>query len=226
MQQALIHVTIVVDDYDKAIDFYTNKLNLALTEDTKISDTKRWVLVTPKGNNATSLLLAKAANEMQQSRIGNQTGGRVFLFLHTDNFDRDYKMLIDNDITIVRKPSVEEYGKVAVFEDIYGNLWDLIELKKAKEFFHSTRIFTIKDASKIDFTISEIKKLKRQILLENGSISFEINQVQNDKNKIILWGCFRDEQSYNDHLNSKHLQAFFKLDLVKLENDYVVNVIA
>lgn len=129
MQQSFAHIAIVVDDYDKAIDFYTNKLNFDLTEDTVMSETKRWVLVTPKGGNGCSLLLAKAANEEQQSRIGNQTGGRVFLFLYTDDLDRDYKNLLHHKIKIVRKPVTEAWGKVAVFADVYGNLWDLIERK-------------------------------------------------------------------------------------------------
>lgn len=99
-------------------------------EDTVLSETKRWVLVRPKGANECSLLLAKAANGEQKTRIGNQTGGRVFLFLHTDDFERDYKNLLGNNIKIVREPVSEEYGTVAVFEDLYGNLWDLIEPKK------------------------------------------------------------------------------------------------
>ncbi len=130
MQQKIAHIAIVVDDYDTAIDFYTNKLKFILTEDVPLSDTKRWVLVTPRGAGNTSLLLAKATNEIQKSRVGNQTGGRVFLFLHTDNFKRDYQNLVDQHIKIIREPSIEEYGTVAVFEDLYGNLWDLIEPKK------------------------------------------------------------------------------------------------
>ena len=127
MKQRLAHIAIVVDDYDEAIKFYTEKLHFNLVEDTRLSETKRWVLVRPKGSNECCLLLAKAVNEEQKSRIGNQTGGRVFLFLHTDDFERDYQNLIDNRIEIVRPPQKEEYGTVAVFKDIYGNLWDLIE---------------------------------------------------------------------------------------------------
>jgi catechol 2,3-dioxygenase-like lactoylglutathione lyase family enzyme len=127
MNQHLTHIAIVVDDYDKAIEFYTQKLHFTLVEDTKLSDIKRWVLVRPKGASECSLLLAKAANETQKNSIGNQTGGRVFLFLNTDNFERDYQNLLDNHIKIVREPSKEVYGMVAVFEDLYGNLWDLIE---------------------------------------------------------------------------------------------------
>ena len=131
IRQNLAHIAIVVDDYDNAIEFYTKKLHFTLIEDTALSDTKRWVLVRPQGARECSLLLAKGVNEEQKSRIGNQTGGRVFLFLHTDNFKRDYQNLVDNNIKIVREPSIEDYGKVAVFEDIYGNLWDLIEPKMA-----------------------------------------------------------------------------------------------
>ena len=127
MKQRLAHIAIVVSDYDEAIKFYTEKLHFELIEDTQLSETKRWVLVKPKGGNGCCLLLAKAANEEQQSRIGNQTGGRVFIFLHTDNFERDYQNLFDNKIEIVRPPQKEVYGTVAVFKDIYGNLWDLIE---------------------------------------------------------------------------------------------------
>ena len=127
MKQRLAHIAIVVNDYDEAIKFYTEKLHFDLVEDTQLSETKRWVLVRPKGADSCCLLLAKAANEEQLSRVGNQTGGRVFLFLHTDNFERDYQNLLDHQIEIVRQPQHEEYGTVAVFKDVYGNLWDLIE---------------------------------------------------------------------------------------------------
>jgi len=126
MKQRLAHIAIVVNDYDEAIKFYTEKLHFDLIEDTRLSETKRWVLVRPKGGDSCCLLLAKAANEEQLSRVGNQTGGRVFLFLRTDNFERDYQDLLDNEIEIVRQPSKEEYGTVAVFKDLYGNLWDMI----------------------------------------------------------------------------------------------------
>lgn len=127
MKQRLAQIAIVVDDYDKAMEFYTKKLHFDLIEDTQLSETKRWVIVRPKGSKGCSLLLAKAANEEQVTRIGNQTGGRVFLFLHTDNFKRDFQNLIDNGIEIVRQPQRELYGTVAVFKDLYGNLWDMIE---------------------------------------------------------------------------------------------------
>jgi len=127
MKQRIALVALVVDDYDKAIEFYTQKLHFDLIEDTILSETKRWVLVAPKGAPGCSLLLAKAANEQQQSRVGNQTGGRVFLFLHTDNFQRDYQNLVHHQVKIVREPAEETWGTVAVFEDLYGNLWDLIQ---------------------------------------------------------------------------------------------------
>jgi len=126
MKQQLAHIALVVNDYDEAINFYTKKLHFNLLEDSTLSETKRWVLIAPPGSSC-ALLLAKASNEEQMSRVGNQTGGRVFLFLHTDNFDRDYQNLLDNQIEIVRQPVLEKWGKVAVFADLYGNLWDLIE---------------------------------------------------------------------------------------------------
>ena len=127
MKQRLAHIAIVVNDYDEAIKFYTEKLHFDLVEDTQLSEIKRWVLVRPKGGDSCCLLLAKAASEEQLSRVGNQTGGRVFLFLHTDSFKKDYQNLLDHKIEIVRQPQREEYGTVAVFKDLYGNLWDLIE---------------------------------------------------------------------------------------------------
>ncbi len=127
MTQQIAHIAIVVNDYDDAIRFYTQQLNFTLIEDTKLSEQKRWVLVAPPGSNGCKLLLAKAANKVQQSRVGNQTGGRVFLFLHTDDFWRDYKAYADKGIQFLREPVKESYGTVAVFEDLYGNLWDLIE---------------------------------------------------------------------------------------------------
>lgn len=126
MFQQLAHISLLVKDYDEAIDFYTNILGFDLVEDTVLSSTKRWVKVAPKGSS-TSLLLAKADGETQISRIGDQTGGRVFLFLHTDDFDQDFKLYKDRGVEFVREPVKESYGTVAVFKDIYGNLWDLIQ---------------------------------------------------------------------------------------------------
>ena len=118
-------MALVVKDYDEAINFYTKKLGFQLLEDTVLSDVKRWVRVQPSGGGA-EILLAKAANAHQESRVGDQTGGRVFLFMHTDDFDAYYAKLQANGVTIIRQPSMESFGKVCVFADLYGNLWDLI----------------------------------------------------------------------------------------------------
>ena len=130
MKQHIAHVALLIDDYDEAIQFYTGKLQFILVEDTALSETKRWVLVSPKGSNECCLLLAKASNADQNSRIGDQAGGRVFLFLYTDNFWRDYNTMVKEGIEFIRAPKVETYGTVAVFKDLYGNLWDLLEPKK------------------------------------------------------------------------------------------------
>jgi catechol 2,3-dioxygenase-like lactoylglutathione lyase family enzyme len=128
MKQQLAHIALVVADYDEAIVFYTQKLQLTLVEDTQLSDTKRWVLIAPKGSqNGCNILLAKAVGAEQVSRVGNQTGGRVFLFLYTDDFWRDYNQMQADGIVFTREPSQEAYGIVAVFKDLYGNLWDLIQ---------------------------------------------------------------------------------------------------
>lgn len=127
MEQYLAHIALVVRDYDEAIAFYTQKLNFRLIEDTHLSETKRWVLVAPPGARECCLLLAKAADEEQASAIGRQSGGRVFLFLFTDNFRRDYRKMQEKGIHFVRPPKEEPYGTVAVFQDLYGNLWDLLE---------------------------------------------------------------------------------------------------
>lgn len=129
MKQAIAHIALVVDDYDEAIKFYTEKLDFTLLDDTPQSETKRWVLVAPKGAEECSLLLAKGVGEQQRSRIGNQTGGRVFLFLRTDDFWRDYENYRSKGVKFVREPKTEDYGTVAVFEDLYGNLWDLVEFR-------------------------------------------------------------------------------------------------
>ncbi|HEX8198488.1 MAG TPA: VOC family protein [Pyrinomonadaceae bacterium] len=130
MKQSIAHIALVVNDYDEAIKFYTEKLGFVLIDDTPQSETKRWVLVAPKGAEECCLLLAKAVGDEQRSRIGNQTGGRVFLFLKTDDFWRDYENLRQKNVNFVREPKTEDYGTVAVFEDLYGNLWDLVEFKR------------------------------------------------------------------------------------------------
>ncbi len=129
MNRSIVQVALVVKEYDEAIDFYTQKLGFELIENTPLSESKRWVVVKPKGDGTCSLLLAKAASEEQEAAIGHQTGGRVFLFLHTDDFWRDYKSFTQKNIKFVREASEQEHGIVAVFEDLYGNLWDLIQPK-------------------------------------------------------------------------------------------------
>jgi len=127
MSQHIASISLLVQDYDEAIAFYVGKLGFTLVEDTVMSETKRWVVIKPTEESTTSLLLAKAANDEQKSRVGNQTGGRVFLFLHTDDFDRDYDNMVKQGIEFIRDPVLEPYGLVAVFKDLYGNLWDFIE---------------------------------------------------------------------------------------------------
>ena len=135
MIRSIVHVAIVVDDYDEAIVFYTKKLGFELIEDTYIPEqNKRWVLVRPRKSKGTALLLAKASNPDQARFVGNQSGGRVFLFLGTDDFWRDYDDFLAKGIKFVRKPEEHEYGTVAVFEDLYGNLWDLLEHKDGHSF--------------------------------------------------------------------------------------------
>jgi catechol 2,3-dioxygenase-like lactoylglutathione lyase family enzyme len=127
MRQRIAHIALVVKEYDEAIEFYTKKLDFILLEDTKIDEKKRWVMIAPRGAKECCLLLAKAADDKQKKSIGNQTGGRVGFFLFTDNFERDYNKMIEREIKFVRLKTEFEYGTVAVFEDLYGNMWDLIE---------------------------------------------------------------------------------------------------
>lgn len=127
-RRTIAYIALVVRDYDEAIHYYTSVLGFLLIEDTRLTDEKRWVLVAPSAESETRLLLARAVGADQASRIGNQTGGRVFLFLNTDDFWRDYNALTSRGVRFVRPPSSESYGTVAVFEDLYGNLWDLLEL--------------------------------------------------------------------------------------------------
>ena len=128
MRQSIIHVALVVRDYDEAIEFYCRKLHFTLVEDTyQPEQDKRWVVVAPPGSGGTTLLLARASSPEQETFIGKQTGGRVFLFLSTDNFWRDYNEMCSAGIRFVREPRPAPYGTVAVFEDLYGNLWDLIQ---------------------------------------------------------------------------------------------------
>jgi len=130
MKQSIVHVALVVRNYDEAIEFYTKKLHFTLVEDTyQPEQDKRWVVVAPPNSTGTTLLLAKASKPEQESFIGNQTGRRVFLFLNTDDFWRDYNDMLAKGIKFIREPKTESYGTVAVFEDLYGNLWDLLQLK-------------------------------------------------------------------------------------------------
>ncbi len=129
MSQKLGYIALVVREYDEAIAFYTTKLRFQLIEDTDLGNGKRWVRVRPPGSTGTDLLLARAVNPEQASRIGNQTGSRVFLFLHTDDFWRDYREFMARGVKFCRQPSEESYGTAAVFEDLYGNKWDLLQLK-------------------------------------------------------------------------------------------------
>jgi catechol 2,3-dioxygenase-like lactoylglutathione lyase family enzyme len=131
MKQSIVHIAIVVKDYDEAIEFYTQKLNFELIEDTyQPEQDKRWVVVSPPGSNGVTLLLARASKPEQEPFIGNQSGGRVFLFLNSDDFWRDYNNMKSKGIEFVREPKKQDYGMVAVFKDLYGNLWDLLQLNK------------------------------------------------------------------------------------------------
>jgi catechol 2,3-dioxygenase-like lactoylglutathione lyase family enzyme len=128
MKQTIGAISLLVRDYDEAISFYIGKLGFILIEDSDLGGGKRWVMVAPPGSGGTRLLLAKAVTTEQESRIGNQTGGRVFLFLHTDDFQRDYEAMKANGVQFLEEPRHESYGTVVVFEDLYGNKWDLLEL--------------------------------------------------------------------------------------------------
>lgn len=132
MIQAIVHIALVVRDYDEAIDFYTKKLHFELIEDTyQPEQDKRWVVVSPPGSNGTTILLARASRPEQDPLIGNQAGGRVFLFLGTDDFNRDFQEMKRLGIEFVREPKAQEYGTVAVFKDLYGNLWDLVQFNSS-----------------------------------------------------------------------------------------------
>ena len=131
MKQDIVHIALLVRDYDEAIKFYTKKLHFTLLEDTyQVEQDKRWVVITPPNSTGTTILLAKASKPEQMDFIGSQSGGRVFLFLNTDDFWRDYNEMVLKGIEFIRPPKEVDYGTVAVFKDLYGNLWDLLELKK------------------------------------------------------------------------------------------------
>lgn len=221
MNQKISHISIVVDDYDKAIEFYTKKLNFVLLEDTIIDETKRWVIIAPNKNSDFSLLLAKASNEIQKTRIGNQTGGRVFLFLNTNDFVKDYENLQNRKVKIIREPKVESYGKVLVFEDCYGNLWDLIEpIEKKKEKFYSTGILKVIEEHNIAKTKNALIELQKHTKNEIGNLTFEIQQSIENENEFIIWECFENETEFKKHLESEHLKDFVKLNLVEFIKGY------
>ena len=136
MKQSIVHIALVVRDYDEALEFYLHKLNFILIEDTyQPEQDKRWVVISPPGPTGTTLLLARASKPEQEPFIGNQTGGRVFLFLNTDDFWRDYNEMLSKGIKFVREPKKADYGMVAVFEDLYGNLWDLLQINDTHPLF-------------------------------------------------------------------------------------------
>ncbi|MCZ8198136.1 MAG: VOC family protein [Flavobacterium sp.] len=224
MNRRISQFTLVVNDYDEAIAFYTQKLDFKLVEDTILNDQKRWVVISPKNPNDCCVLLAKAVNENQNKAIGNQTGGRVFLFLETDNFEKEYENLIHNNIKIVREPSIENYGKVAVFEDLYGNLWDLIEPVK-KTPFCTTGILMIKEESLINLALKELSKLQKYSREEIGNLIFEVQQSIENPREIVVWEQFVDETAFQNHLKSKHLQNFLALNLVDFVKGFPTKLI-
>ena len=220
MENHINQITLVVKDYDEAIAFYTQKLHFDLIEDTVLSETKRWVVVAPK-NSQCRLLLAKAANEEQVKSIGNQTGGRVFLFLNTDNLERERQNLIDEKVNIVRDSKQENYGKVLVFEDLYGNLWDLIEpVAKTNSHYFSTAILAIKPEVDFDTAIEALKKLQAETKLEAGNFLFELHSNTNEAIQIIVWEGFYSESDFQLHLQSNHLQDILKQNVVDFVSGY------
>lgn len=220
MENHINQITLVVKDYDEAIAFYTQKLHFDLIEDTVLSETKRWVVVAPK-NSQCRLLLAKAANEEQLKSVGNQTGGRVFLFLNTDNLERERQNLINNKVNIIREPKQENYGKVLVFEDLHGNLWDLIEpVAKNNSHYFSTAILAIKPEVDFDTAIEALKKLQAETKLEAGNFLFELHSNTTDAKQIIVWEGFYSESDFQLHLQSNHLQDFLKQNVVDFVSGY------
>lgn len=220
MENHINQITLVVKDYDEAIAFYTQKLHFDLIEDTVLSETKRWVVVAPK-NSQCRLLLAKSANDEQLKSVGNQTGGRVFLFLNTDNLERERQNLIDNKVKIVRESKQEDYGKVLVFEDLYGNLWDLIEpVAKTNSHYFSTAILAIKPEVDFDTAIEALKKLQAETKLEAGNFLFELHSNTTDAKQIIVWEGFYSESDFQLHLQSNHLQDFLKQNVVDFVSGY------
>lgn len=221
MNQKLSHISILVDNYDNAIAFYTKKLNFVLIEDTNLNENKRWVKIAPNKQSEFCLLLAQASTELQKSRIGNQTGGRVFLFLNTNDFENDYNNLIKNNIKIIREPITETYGKVLVFEDCYGNLWDLIEPNETKsEKFYTTGILKVIKSVDIEKTKKALFELQNHTKNEIGNCLFEIQQSIEDASEFIIWECFESENEFKKHLESNHLKEFMNLNLVEFIKGY------
>jgi quinol monooxygenase YgiN/catechol 2,3-dioxygenase-like lactoylglutathione lyase family enzyme len=226
MHRKIKHISLIVNDYDKAIDFYTQKLDFNLIEDTKLSENKRWVLISPKGNSDFSLLIAKASNEIQKATVGNQSGGRVFLFMNTDDFDRDYNRFKKKGIEFVREPKTEPYGKVAVFRDLYGNLWDLIEpVTSSENHFNSTGIIELKDGIRIKAAKEELKKLALKTKNEFGNITFDVQQLTENQNRFIIWESFKDEKAFNTHLNSVHFKEFSDKQMFEFIKGYTAEKI-
>jgi quinol monooxygenase YgiN/predicted enzyme related to lactoylglutathione lyase len=226
MNREISHISIVVDDYDKAIEFYTKKLNFVLLEDTIIDETKRWVKIAPNKKSEFSLLLAKASNEIQKTRIGNQTGGRVFLFLNTNDFEKDYENLLNKKIKIIREPKIETYGKILVFEDCFGNLWDLIEpFEVEKEKFYSTGILKVIEKQNIEKTKEALIQLQKHTKNEIGNLTFEIQQSIENESEFLIWECFENETEFKKHLASDHLKDFLKLNLIEFIKGYATKKI-
>ena len=220
MTQQLAHISVLIPDYDQAIAYYTQKLAFTLLEDTPLSETKRWVLIAPPGSKQPSILLAKSANEVQTSRIGNQTGCRVFLFLHTDDIQRDLQNLRKQEIKIIREPKIEPYGTVLVFEDLYGNLWDLIQPRTPSQMVSSTAVLKAKANVNLDQLKLALRELRQQTLLEQGVVQFDIQQSTVELTQFLVWERFVNQTAFQAHLDSPHLQQFLTLDLVTLERAY------
>lgn len=221
MNRNINHITLVVKDYDESIHYYTKMLEFEVVEDTKINDKKRWVILKPKGKSNFSLLIAKAANKEQLKSIGNQTGGRVFLFMNTDNFDRDFELFNKNGVEFVRQPIEEPYGKVAVFKDLYGNLWDLIEPRKVQEtHYYTTAILELKNNVDRDKALIALKKLEINSKNESGNVLYEIQQLKDVPDSFIVWECFKNENHFQKHLQTTHFKEFIKSDIFNFKKGY------
>ena len=226
MRQKIKHISLLVDDYDKAIEFYTQKLNFVVIEDTILDENKRWVLIAPNKKSEFSLLLAKASTESQKTFIGNQSGGRVFLFLNTHQFEIEYRNLLEHNIKIIREPKSEPYGKVLVFEDLYGNLWDLIEpTTSIDEPFYTTAILKIKEETTIQNGKKALLELQKHTLTEVGNTLFTIQQSVENNNEFIVWESFVSKTEFINHLNSKHLKEFLALNLFEFVKGYETKLI-